>query len=94
MADYKRIMISVPASLLREFDGLALEAGSNRSEMVREALRRFIEERKKRTLRERLKQGYLEMANLNLKLAEEGLKSDELSPQRYESYLAECEGRS
>jgi CopG family transcriptional regulator/antitoxin EndoAI len=94
VADYKRIMISVPASLLREFDGLALEAGSNRSEMVREALRRFIEERKKRTLRERLKQGYLEMANLNLQLAEEGLKSDELSPQRYESYLAECEGKS
>jgi CopG family transcriptional regulator/antitoxin EndoAI len=62
--------------------------------MVREALRRFIEERKKRTLRERLKQGYLEMANLNLKLAEEGLKSYELSPQRYESYLAECEGKS
>ncbi len=34
------------------------------------------------------------MANLNLQLAEEGLKSDELSPQRYESYLAECEGKS
>ena len=89
MADYKRIMISVPASLLREFDGLALEAGSNRSEMVREALRRFIEERKKRTLRERLKQGYLEMANLNLQLAEEGF---ELEIRKTEKYLAECEG--
>jgi CopG family transcriptional regulator/antitoxin EndoAI len=94
VADYKRIMISVPANLLQEFDGLALEAGSNRSEMVREALRRFIEERKKRTLRERLKQGYLEMASLNLQLAEEGFEPDELSPRGYESYLAECEGKS
>lgn len=90
MAEYKRIMISVPASLLREFDGLvALEAGCNRSELVREALRRFIEERKKRTLRESLKQGYLEMAKLNLQLAEEGF---ELEIRKTEKYLAECEG--
>ena len=89
MAEYKRIMISVPANLLREFDGLvALEAGSNRSELVREALQCFIEERKKRTLRERLKQGYLEMANLNLQLAEEGF---ELAIRKSENYLAECE---
>lgn len=89
MAEYKRIMISVPANLLREFDGLvALEAGSNRSELVREALQRFIEERKKRTLRERLKQGYLEMANLNLQLAEEGF---DLAIRKSENYLAECE---
>lgn len=91
MADYKRIMISVPTNLLQEFDGLvALETGSNRSELVREALRRFIEERKRRTLRERLKQGYLEMATLNLQLAEEGLDPDE----GYENYLAECESQS
>lgn len=95
MADYKRIMITVPANLLQEFDGIvALEAGANRSQLIREALRRYIEERKRRSLRERLKEGYLAMGSLNLQLAEEGLEPDEDLTLRYENFLAEAEGQS
>lgn len=77
MAEFKRIMITVPTSLLREVDGVvALEKGS-RSEFIREALNRFLEERKRRELRDRMKNGYLEMAKINLELAEEGLPSED-----------------
>jgi len=73
MPESKRIMISLPSNLLQEVDGIvALEKG-NRSEFIREAMRLYLEERKRRELREKLKRGYQEMASLNLALAEEGL---------------------
>lgn len=74
MADYQEIMVSVPSNLLQELDGLVMpDRGYDRSVFVMEALQRYIDEKKRRAIREELKQGYLEMAHLNLQLAEEGL---------------------
>jgi CopG family transcriptional regulator/antitoxin EndoAI len=91
VAEFKRIMITVPSSLLREVDGVvALEKGS-RSEFIREALNRFLEERKRRELRDRMKNGYLEMAKINLELAEEGLPSDGDVEELWQSFRDEVE---
>lgn len=91
MAEFKRIMITVPTSLLREVDGVvALEKGS-RSEFIREALNRFLEERKRRELRDRMKNGYLEMAKINLELAEEGLPSEDDAYELWQSFRDEVE---
>jgi len=59
-------MISLPQSLLEEVDGLAAVERRNRSEFIREAMRVYIAERKRRTVREEMKRGYQEMASLNL----------------------------
>lgn len=92
MGELKRIMITVPAALLQEVDGMvALEKGKNRSEFVREALHRFLEDRKRRELRDRMKNGYLEMAGINLQLAEEGLPTEEDVAEVVQTYLAEAE---
>ena len=92
MGELKRIMITVPAALLQEVDGMvALEKGKNRSEFVREALHRFLEDRKRRELRDRMKSGYLEMARINLQLAEEGLPTEEDVNEVVQTYLAEAE---
>lgn len=89
MAELKRIMISLPNSLLQEVDGIvALEKG-NRSEFIREAMRHYIEERRRREMRDRMKRGYLEMAALNLALAEEGLYLQEDEPRLGEKTAAE-----
>lgn len=91
MAEFKRIMITVPSSLLREVDGVvALEKGS-RSEFIRKALIRFLEERKRRELRDRMKNGYLEMAKINLELAEEGLPSEDDADELWQSFRDEVE---
>jgi len=91
VAELKRIMITVPTSLLREVDGVvAVEKGS-RSEFIREALNRFLEERKRRELRDRMKNGYLEMAKINLELAEEGLPSEDDADEVWQSFLDEVE---
>ncbi|AEF93347.1 putative transcriptional regulator, CopG family [Desulfotomaculum nigrificans CO-1-SRB] len=68
-AQVKRIMISLPDSLLAEVDDIVEAERVNRSEFIREAMKLYIAERKRRLLREQMKKGYLEMAKLNLALA-------------------------
>ncbi|MDB4897140.1 MAG: hypothetical protein JWN15_3402 [Firmicutes bacterium] len=84
MASSKRIVVSVPDHLLREVDGLVAMERWNRSALIREAVRIYVDERKKRDMREQLKRGYAEMARINLTLAEEGLvfETGALSPGR------------
>ncbi len=69
MAQVKRVMISLPDHLLSEIDCIAAAENLNRSEFVREAMKLYITERKRRLLREQMKKGYMEMANINLSLA-------------------------
>lgn len=72
MTSLKRIVVTVPDNLLREVDILCAVERWNRSALVREAVRTYVQERKKRDMRERMKRGYQEMASLNLSLAAEG----------------------
>lgn len=72
MAASRRITVSVPDHLLQEVDGLAAMDRSERNKLILEAVRAYVEERKKRDIRDQLKRGYVEMARLNLTLAEEG----------------------
>lgn len=89
VAETRRIMISLSQKLLNEVDRLAQEENVNRSQFVREAMQMYILERRKKALRERLKEGYQRMAAINLVLAEEG--SDEELLDKYERQLAEAE---
>lgn len=76
MAELKRIMISIPNSLLQEVDGFIAMEKLSRSQFVREAMRLYIEERKRKAVRDLMRKGYQEMAAINLTLAEEGLSAD------------------
>ena len=71
MSQVKRIMISLPGSLLAEVDGIVAAEQLNRSEFIREAMKLYITERKRRLLREQMRAGYMEMAKINLSLAVE-----------------------
>lgn len=73
----KRIMISLPQNLLQEVDGVAQKEKSNRSELIREAMKLYLQERKKRFIRESMQKGYMEMANINLNLASESFLLEE-----------------
>jgi CopG family transcriptional regulator/antitoxin EndoAI len=89
LAQTKRIMISVPNKLLEEVDQVVQESNGNRSQFIREAVHWYILHKKRAVLREQLKNGYQNMAAINLLLAEEG--SDELMLDQYERQLAEAE---
>lgn len=91
MAETKRIMISLPDSLLQEIDVIVSMEKKNRSEFIREAMKLYIREKKKIQIREELKSGYREMSNINLDLAEMGLDEDYKELCMYESKLTGCE---
>ena len=76
MAELRRIMISIPNTLLQEIDGIIAMDKLSRSQFVRDAMRLYIEERKRKAVRDMMKKGYQEMAVINLTLAEEGLLED------------------
>jgi CopG family transcriptional regulator/antitoxin EndoAI len=76
-AETKRIMISLPDKLLQEVDGLAEKEKSNRSELIRQAMKLYLKERKKRQIREMMQRGYMEMANINLDIASEAFQAEE-----------------
>ncbi|MBP2632156.1 MAG: putative transcriptional regulator, CopG family [Firmicutes bacterium] len=76
MAELKRIMISIPDSLLQEIDGIVAMEKLSRSQFMRNAMRLYIEDRKRKAIIENMRKGYQEMAAINLTLAEEGLYVD------------------
>jgi len=91
MAESKRIIISLPNSLLQEVDDIVEVEKRNRSEFIREAMKLYIRERRKMQIRENMKKGYREMGSINLALSEMGLDMDVNTLKCYEERLAECE---
>jgi CopG family transcriptional regulator / antitoxin EndoAI len=73
----KRIMISLPDHLLQEVDGIVEKENSNRSEFIRQAMKLYLMERKKRVLRDSMQRGYMEMAKINLHIALEAFQAED-----------------
>ena len=91
MAELKKILVSLPDTLLQEVDEIVAIEKINRSEFIREAMKLYIRERHKIEIREKMKKGYQEMARINKKIAETGIVSDNKSYEAYEALLTECE---
>ncbi|GGH87628.1 CopG family transcriptional regulator/antitoxin EndoAI [Pullulanibacillus pueri] len=73
----KEIVIELPQYLLQELDGVARQDNMNRSEFLHRAVRMYLRERSKRHIRESMRQGYMEMAKINLNIASEAFLAEE-----------------
>ena len=62
----KKIVVTVTENLLSQVDSIIDEEQKNRNELISEAIQYYIGERKRRSLRQELSQGYAEMAEINL----------------------------
>lgn len=91
MAELRKILISLPDNLLKEIDNIVSVEKTNRSEFVREAMKLYIREKRKIEMRERMKKGYQEMSEINVKLAEMWVDADSNQQQIYEERLRELE---
>ena len=91
LSHQKKILISLPDTLLTEVDIMATAKKINRSEFIREAMKNYINEQKRVSLAASLKKGYEEMADINLEIAELCMTADNIQQQSYEEKLAECE---
>lgn len=77
MAGTKRIMVSVPNYLLQEVDGIVQNDRMNRSELFRQAVKLYINERRKSFIRETMQRGYVEMGKINLQLSSEAFSAEQ-----------------
>lgn len=91
VAELKKILVTLPDNLLEEVDYAATEDKINRSELVREAMKMYLKERRRIQMREILKKGYLEMTEINLKLSEMYMQMDAEVQKGYEEKLAKCD---
>jgi CopG family transcriptional regulator/antitoxin EndoAI len=76
LSETRRIVITLPQSLVEEVDRLVTVEKGSRSFYIREAMQLYLTERKRHSLREQMKRGYLEMAQINLRLALEDIAVD------------------
>lgn len=76
-SNYKEIVVSLPQQLLNEMDGLLQNSESDRNEIIHQATKMYLRERKKRQIRESMRQGYMEMAKINLNIASEAFLAEE-----------------
>ncbi|HET7657316.1 MAG TPA: antitoxin [Bacillales bacterium] len=76
-SNFKEIVISLPQQLLNEVDGIMRKENVNRDELIHQATKMYLRERKKRHIRESMRQGYMEMAKINLNIASEAFLAEE-----------------
>ncbi|OQB13236.1 MAG: nickel responsive regulator [Firmicutes bacterium ADurb.Bin193] len=91
MAESKRILVSLPNTLLDEVDAFVNRCGMSRSRLIREAIGEYVSHRKRLERDEKLIEGYQLMARINLKWAEMCFEADNCQQFEYEEKLAECE---
>ncbi len=91
MSHLKKVLISVPEPLLKEVDSVCTSEHFNRSEFVREAMKCYLLEKRKLALKEQMKKGYQEMADINREIADMYFDLENEQFARYEEKLAECE---
>lgn len=91
MEDKVEITVKISKNLLKDVDDYIKYRRVSRDKFIHDAVTHYLCEHKKLELREQLKQGYIEMSDINLELAHEGLKCDSNSIQLYEKCLMECE---
>jgi CopG family transcriptional regulator/antitoxin EndoAI len=87
----KKIVVSIPNNLLEQVDCIISLENKNRSEFIRDAMRLYIRERENIRLIDQLKNGYVQMAEINIKFAEMGIYEDYEDFVVYEKRLSECE---
>ena len=91
MSRQRKIVISVPCSMLEELDKFACAQCRSRSDLVREAVSAYLKETELARRFEQMKKGYLEMGHINLAIACEWCNADTMALCCYEENLSESE---
>lgn len=88
MAETRRIIVCLPESIIEEVDDIVSTEKKDRSDFIREAIYTVLLERRKAGIREQMRQGYVEMAQINLRLAIDLCQAEEEATMCYERKMA------
>ncbi|GGD05008.1 antitoxin EndoAI [Thalassobacillus devorans] len=73
----REITIKLPQSMLKEVDGVVQLENGDWSDFMYQATKMYLREKKKRHIRESMRNGYMEMAKINLNIASEAFQAEE-----------------
>ena len=91
MPDYKKILVSVSKSADDDLSYFSKQLHISKNELIRRSVENYISKLKSDKLNEKLRKGYIDMAEINLTLAEMYFESDESDFVCYEEKLSESE---
>lgn len=72
----EKIIFTLPDSLALEVDNIVQMENTNREDFAKEAFKFYIKQKKKLSAKDSMIKGYMEMAQINLSLAELGMTND------------------
>ncbi len=87
MAERKRETATEINALLEEADFIMAQKKLDKKEYVKQTMDFYIREKKRLDIIKQLKQGYKEMSDINLALAESGMQQDVNDLYSYEEHL-------
>lgn len=76
-ANMQEIVVRLPENLLNEVDGLIREEDSDLNDIIYEATKSYVRDKKEQHIRESMQRGYIEMAKINLNIASESFLAEE-----------------
>jgi CopG family transcriptional regulator/antitoxin EndoAI len=71
MSDTTKIVIHLPENLVAEVDDIVALVQQDRGEFIRDAIRNALKQHRRAGFVEQMRQGYLEMATINLNIAKD-----------------------
>ncbi len=85
----KEISLSMPDAMLSEIDFLARLEHNTRNDFIVQIVRSYLKEKRRLELKSAMQAGYLEMAEINLRIANDFLSTDEIALHAYENFIGE-----
>lgn len=79
------------SNIMEEPNNMVPMEYKNMSNFVMEAMKLFFEEKDEVETLEKMKSGYMEMSDINLRLSEIGVEQDNLELALYEANLKRCD---
>lgn len=89
--EQKILSITLPEDIVSDINKLAEELHMSSNSLVELMVKSYLAERRRIENKTNLKEGYLEMAEINLSIAKECFNSDQATQDAYEHYLMGCE---
>ncbi|BAM46478.1 hypothetical protein [Amphibacillus xylanus] len=73
----KEVVVKLPENLLKEVNGLLVEEDKELSDLLIQAAKSYVNDKKEQHIREYMQRGYMEMAKINLNIAAESFLVEE-----------------
>lgn len=73
----QEVVVRLPENLLNDVRGILEEEKKELSELIVQATKSYVRDKKEQNIRESMQRGYLEMAKINLNIASESFLAEE-----------------